>query len=459
MKLTTTKISILTFLSFIIISNSLKLPLQSLSLNNEIKASTNSNLRYLNTTNFHSYDDLYLTMSIPLCVGIPKQCFNLVYDTGEMYLIVSNTGNSAKFSKAFNMSASETSNSNINHYVALNYQNGQLQLREISDYAFVTEDRPSYIFCFLLAWNTSISYNFEGILGLGYFYPERNEGNPFDNRFSFMEYLKINKLINKKIFGHEYRNRTHGTFYIDEIPISMSENNYFKCKVEPFIPYLNKWHCEMRSLAFSTGENFTEIHSSVAFSTGYTDIRGPYNEGLIIFDTFMKYTNNKCIVQDVDIDKEKYSKIICDSSLSIQSIPDIYFNIKGFQLTLLKDDMFRLVKINGEKKYICKIIIDTRYNYWNLGEPILKNYNMVFDYDDKSVGFRENVNLTGESWFMTVILSCILFSVCCFGVWIYKNRKRLFIKDVKEEDIDKIKSNEAFDEGKEMDSNYESFED
>ena len=445
------------FLSLTSYSLCIKFPMKKI----EYKQINNisNKLRNLNSSNFHSYDEFYNIMSIPLCIGIPKQCFNLVYDTGEMYLIVSNTGNSAKFSKAFNMSASETSNSNINHYVALNYQNGQLQLREISDYAFVTEDRPSYIFCFLLAWNTSISYNFEGILGLGYFYPERNEGNPFDNRFSFMEYLKINKLINKKIFGHEYRNRTHGTFYIDEIPISMSENNYFKCKVEPFIPYLNKWHCEMRSLAFSTGENFTEIHSSVAFSTGYTDIRGPYNEGLIIFDTIMKYTNNKCIVQDVDIDKEKYSKIICDSSLSIQSIPDIYFNIKGFQLTLLKDDMFRLVKINGEKKYICKIIIDTRYNYWNLGEPILKNYNMVFDYDDKSVGFRENVNLIGESWFMTVILSCILFSVCCFGVWIYKNRKRLFIKDVKEEDIDKIKSNEAFDEGKEMDSNYESFED
>ena len=394
-------------------------------------------------------------MSIPLCVGIPKQCFNLVYDTGEMYLILSNTANTAKFTKAFNISASETSNSNTNNYIALNYQNGQLLLREVSDYVFIIEERPLYIFNFLLTWNTSIQYNFEGILGLGYLYPERDQGNSFDNRFSFMEYLKINKYIKKKVFGHEYRNRTHGSFYIDEIPVSMSENNYFKCKVEGFIPYLNKWHCEMRSLAFSTGENFTEIHSSVAFSTGYTDIRGPYNEGLIIFDTIMKYTNNKCIVQDVDIDKEKYSKIICDSSLSIQSIPDIYFNIKGFQLTLLKDDMFRLVKINGEKKYICKIIIDTRYNYWNLGEPILKNYNMVFDYDDKSVGFRENVNLTGESWFMIFVLISILISVCSIGIWIYSNRRRLFMKNIKEEDFEKLKGNEAFDEGKEMDSNYE----
>ncbi len=459
MKLRETKISILIFISLISISNSLKYPLQSISLNNEIKTSINSNLRYLNTTIFHSYDDLYLTMSIPICIGIPKQCFNLLYDTGEMYLIVSNTANTAKFTKAYNMSASETSNSNINNYVALNYQNGQLQLREVSDYVFIIEEkRPLYIFSFLLTWNTTVQYNFEGILGLGYFYPERDEGNNFDNRFSFLEYLKLNKLIKRKIFGHEYRNRTHGTFYIDEIPISMSESNYFKCKVEPFIPYLNKWHCEMRSVAFSTGENYTEIHSSVAFSTGYTDIRGPYIEGLMIFDTIMKYTNNKCVAQEVEIDKERYSKIICDSSLTISSIPDIYFNIKGFQLTLLKDDMFRLVKINGEFKYILKIIIDTRYNYWNLGEPILKNYNMVFDYEDKSVGFKENVNLIGESWFMTIILSCMLFSVCCFGIWIYKNRRKLFMKNIKDEDIDKINRNEAFNEGKEMDSNYESFE-
>jgi hypothetical protein len=32
------------------------------------------------------------------------------------------------------------------------------------------------------------------------------------------------------------------------------------------------------------------------------------------------------------------------------------------------------------------------------------------------------------------------------------------MKNIKEEDFEKLKGNEAFDEGKEMDSNYESFE-
>jgi hypothetical protein len=170
----------------------------------------------------------------------------------------------------------------------------------------------------------------------------------------------------------------------------------------------------------------------------------------MIFDTIMKYTNNKCVAQEVEIDKERYSKIICDSSLTISSIPDIYFNIKGFQLTLLKDDMFRLVKINGEFKYILKIIIDTRYNYWNLGEPILKNYNMVFDYEDKSVGFRESVNLIREDYFTIIVLICILLTVCSFGILIHRNRHRLFMQDFKVEILDHLKKTESFNEGKEM---------
>ena len=144
--------------------------------------------------------------------------------------------------------------------------------------------------------------------------------------------------------------------------------------------------------------------------------------------------------------------------MNVKNIPNVVFNVKGFELVLKNDDLFRLVSMNGVNKYICKIIIDTRYNYWNLGEAVLKNYNMVFNYDDKTIGFKENINLIGESWITTIMLSCLLITVCSFAIWIYKNRKRLFLKEVKNEDFKDLESNEAFDSGKEMESNYESFE-
>ena len=423
-------------------------------IKNNLNKNDGDNFRLLNTTKFYSYDEYYSMMSIPICIGIPNQCFNLIYDTGEMYLIVS-MSLSKIFTKSFNISLSQTIIGNTKYYTALNYRNGVMHLREVLDYLFLSEQRPAYTFSFLITWNSTKTYNFEGILGLGYLYPERDNGNYFDSRFNLLDYLKYNKLIKKKIFGHEYSNRTHGTFYIDEIPYSMGDD-YFKCKVEPFVPYLTKWHCEMRSIALSTGENFTDIHSPTAFSTGYTDIRGPHNEGFLLFMNIINYSNDNCEIIDFNEKEYVYSKIICNESLNIDNIPDIFFNIKGFQLVLLKEDMFRLVEYNLEKKYVCIIIIDTRYNYWNLGEPVLKNYNMVFDYEDKTVGFRENVNLTGESWFVTIVLICLLMFVCSLGFWIYTNRRRLFMKNIKEKDFDDIKGNEAFNEGKEMEENYES---
>ena len=87
-------------------------------------------------------------------------------------------------------------------------------------------------------------------------------------------------------------------------------------------------------------------------------------------------------------------KLVCDYDVDISKSPDVYFYIKGgYQLRAKNIDIFRVVLIEGKKKYLSKIIGDTRYNYWNLGEPILKNYNMVFNYEDNTVGFTENINL------------------------------------------------------------------
>ena len=426
-------------------SLSLKFPMKTIDFKQLNHIS--NNLRYLNISNLQSYDKFYNLMTIPICIGIPRQCFNLLYDTGEMYLIVSNTGNMSKFKKAYNMSLSQTCKMISYYFNVLQYRKGIIHLREVSDFVFISENRPSYIFNFLLAWNTTIPYNFEGILGLGYLY---NGGYIFDEKFSFIEYLKHNKQIKNKLFGHEYYNRTHGSFYIDEIPLLMNDSNYFKCKVEGFIPYLNKWHCDMNSISFSTGEIFLEIHSPVAFSTGYTEIRGPYVEGLILFNALMTYLDNKCEIIDYSNGDYVYSKMLCNNSISFYKIPDISFNLKGFKLNLLNVDLFKLYEIYGEKKYICTIIIDTRYNYWNLGEPILKNYNMVFDYEDKSVGFRESVNLIREDYFTIIVLICILLTVCSFGILIHRNRHRLFMQDFKVEILDHLKKTESFNEGKEM---------
>ncbi len=409
-------------------------------------------LRNLISQKLETYDYVYHVLRTKICIGIPEQCFNVVYDTGNIYLILGLDTPNAQFVKKYKPSESQTQKSDSNNLLALPYRYGIIQAREIEDYVQIPEQiPPRYMLSFLGSWNTTEKYNFDGILGLGNYYPkEEEEGeNSFDERFSYVHNLYSNGIIEKKIFGHQYNNRTHGNLYFGEVPPSMGFN-FFKCKVAPFIPYSNKWHCESRSISLSSGQNFTQFKSPMVFDTGYIDIRGPYYEGNTILDNLVSASGGKCKMDFNDIDDTtRICKIICDIDLDIKSIPDIGFNLKGFELKLKNIDMFRLVQIDHRRKYLCKIIGDSRYNYWVLGEPVLKNYDMVFDYEENSVGFFPNINLYEGDWTNVIILSLLFISVVCFAIYLFSNRKKLFAK-MRNRDIEKLNRGNAFDDGAQM---------
>lgn len=175
-------------------------------------------LRQLNETDLQTFDDIYNIMTIDICIGIPHQCFKLLYDTGMMYLILGDSTTTAEFSNKFNVSKSQTIRTEKINLVSLTYRTWILKAREAIDFLYINDINLLFCFHFLLAFETSMVYDFDGILGLGRLYPKKNEGNDFDNRFSFIDYLFENKLIQRKIFGHEYINRTIGRFYLTKYP-------------------------------------------------------------------------------------------------------------------------------------------------------------------------------------------------------------------------------------------------
>jgi uncharacterized membrane protein YuzA (DUF378 family) len=98
---------------------------------------------------------------------------------------------------------------------------------------------------------------------------------------------------------------------------------------------------------------------------------------------------------------------------------------------------------------------DTRYNYWNIGEPVLKNYNMVFNYEDNTVGFSENLNLKEGDWGVTIILMIIFIVIGVIGIYVVKNRKKIFNK-IKNKDIEKFDKGEMLNSGEQMADMFES---
>ena len=410
----------------------------------------NYKLRHLSKQKLESYDNIYHILRTEICIGVPPQCFKVAYDTGTPYLIVGLVNTNSKFEKNFNFSHSETFKSAVSSFYAIPYRHGVIQAREVSDYIKLSQNiKPKHLISFLITWNTTEKYEFDGILGLGNNYPKRDEDNSFDERFSFIHNLYNNGIIKKKIFGHEYTNRTHGYLYLGEIPPSIGYD-YYKCNVAPFIPYINKWHCESRAIALSKGENFSQFHSPFAFDTSYVDIRGPFYEGNSILSGINNLFSGKCNFISEDIDSEqRYIRLVCDYDIDINKVPDVIFYLRGYELKLRNVDLFRIVLIDGKKKYMSKIVGDSRYNYWNLGEPILKNYNMVFNYEDNTVGFVENQNIREGDWTMTIILGIIFIFIGSLSIYLICNRKKLFSR-VRSKDIEKFTKGEMLNPGSQI---------
>ena len=426
----------------------IKIPLSSLNIEHSFE--NKNNLRKLETQKLESHDYIYHILRTEICIGIPPQCFNVAYDTGSTYLILGIVNTYSKFKKNFNYSHSESFKSSTNSFYALPYRYGVIQAREVADYLKMSNGLKSkYLISFLMSWNTTEKYEFDGILGLGNYYPKRDEDNSFDERFSFIHNLYSNGLIKKKIFGHEYKSRNEGYLYLGEVPPSIGYN-YFKCTVAPFIPYINKWHCESRAIAVSKGKNFTQFHSPLAFDTGYVDVRGPFYEGNSILSEINDISKDKCkfISEEIE-DEHRYIKLVCDYDLDINKVPDIIFYLRGFELRLRNIDLFRVVLIDGKKKYLSKVVGDSRYTYWNLGEPILKNYDMVFSYEDNSVGFSVNQNISEGDWTITIILGIIFFIIGGLAFYLISNRKKIFNK-IRSKDIEKFTKGEMLNPASQM---------
>ena len=435
---------------------SIKLPMFSKSIDaNSFNLLYNNNkhkIRSLVERDMEITNYKYFLMETKICVGTPEQCFNVLYDTGTAYLILGIPNSFLKFKKSFNSLMSDTFSSTCDKLFAIPFKSSVISAREVKDkVSIVPKFRLPYLFSFLLSWNSTESYDYDGILGLGNYYPREDSENSFDERFSFIHYLKKNGIINKLIFGHEYHDRTHGSIYFGEEPKSM-RNGYFKCKVQNFISYANKWHCQLLSMYFSNGENYTTLASTAAFDTGYSFIKGPYWQVSNIFERMKEISGKKCdyIYQIID-ETNELVRFVCDLNIDISDFPDISFDIVGFKMTLLKRDLFRkIIMKGGEIKYEMILVGDSTYNFWNFGEPILKNYDMVFNYEDNTVGFKINNNFFGGDWTSVIILGIVFACFIVVAVYIIKNRKIIFKKRFNEDTLKKMQDENNFKEGLQM---------
>ena len=118
---------------------------------------------------------------------------------------------------------------------------------------------------------------------------------------------------------------------------------------------------------------------------------------------------------------ESFYYYYCNKDVDLSNFPNLNFEIKSFDynMTLTYKELFKLVN----DKYIFLVLIpdSTSYSYWILGEPFFRKNQLIFNTDNKVIGFYHGKG-NKKSGFFSFFYNrtfWIIMVILAFGVIIF----------------------------------------
>lgn len=218
-----------------------------------------------------------------------------------------------------------------------------------------------------------------------------------DKSNTLVDTLYEEKLISNKMLEIEVvEEDSKDALYLEFEP---KINNYYFADLssrddfEDFF-YSEGWICDLSHIIFGSNKkelsfnNSLEIKGKVVFDTRTKYIYIPKN--------YLKYIQRMWSIKGdgcktiLDSEtEEKYFRCNLTAENDIYSMPSLYLIIGGYGYRLKPEDLFE-----KEGKHLNCLIrfIDEENDLWILGIPFLREYKLLFDYNNTRVGFSgENI--------------------------------------------------------------------
>ena len=389
-----------------------------LSIELDLYLYTNSKSTSITSKRYIDNDFYYL---IPICLGTPPQCVEVLYETNFTHLMM-NPSPLVDLNDPFNTQKSSTFTAEQHVLAFLNIQ-GDI----VHDKLQICLDTFDYSFLYNNYLTIKTRYKeFDGVFGFGKSY---NDKDIFFNRtFSLVELLYQQKKIPSKIFGHRYfGDRNYLRLFIGEITDDdyidkyvKKKNTFPKCSCHEAGEILGKmshnqlnqvWSCMLnKAIIFQEGNEsvfyeVNKINTPVIFSTGSNLIRGPLEYGKQIFEYILNLPQYKDKCKEITYGKNKLN-IICSWTIDIYNFPKIKFDVGG--TTLIAQPYNYLYKVYDSigDKFVFKgrFEFGDDLKFWSFGQSVLREYDMIFDMENEYVGFW---NIEKEPWDRSEFLGVI----------------------------------------------------
>lgn len=224
----------------------------------------------------------------------------------------------------------------------------------------------------------------DGVLSLKY--PK----DPNDVR-NILNKLFKSGFIKNKILYFNFEDEMAGNLRIGNVPDYINDNNknYSTCYIHD---NNNNWNCLLTHLLLDDNYNFYQanvIDATAIFSTGLEKIYVPRNTlDLFInnyFKTFPDYDEKSCMTKTIS----GIHQIYCLRNFLNFKGPSIHFIMNGYAYRIPFDELFEDVYTDSYNSYkLFRIeFYETEKNEWYFGTIFLKQYEVVFDAENKEIGF------------------------------------------------------------------------
>ena len=369
-------------------------------------------------------------ISIELKIGTPNQNIPVFLKLNQIPFFLTSSSfndNSINFNPSKSLSYSQDGNKT---YTSTHYDYNEAYLGEdiISIQNISNKDSFLNHLQFFLATNlTEKNKNISGEIGL-------NIINPLF--ISFINQLKNKKLIKNYIFSLKYTTENEGEFHLGNYyhlyDDEYNENEFKKVEVGlPQSTYIDKWELFFYKIILSNGNNTNTNNVLLSYEFGL--IYGTYNYYNLIIEIYFKKFGTNC-EQKYFGEKEFY--FVCENDINLEKFPDLIFIQYDFNFTLTKDELWK----KFENKYYFLVIFSEEVKQeWILGKIFFKKYTIIFNSDEKIVGFynnfknRKNKNINKSktfkislSWILVIVLIFLLLLSIIYLVYYikYKERKK-----------------------------------
>ena len=347
--------------------------------------------------------------TIPLKIGSQGIEFNVQVDTSTStsWVPSSRCENCVLAQKTYNDVFSSTS-SPTNSVIKLEDEDGNVEGYEVSDNVRLGSYKlKQYGFIQVTRVADDFRDHYGGKLGLGY-------KSLLDNKeFNFLEKLKRDSLIVKKIFSINAINDKRGILLIGDLP--GKQYNTF-CNVTTDLNdvddmYKESWICHLTHVGvfeknkgiFNKMKYYSELEKNnlVNFDSAYDYIAVPISEKSYI-EELLEKANLKCETskkgEKKEIKNESLRNRIREEEVTITCKTDlnelikkdlcISFVLQGYAYSIPLDLLFVQSPKNGEMEMLIKYI-DNSDAIWTFGYPFMNQFLMIFNMEEGHVGIKK----------------------------------------------------------------------